>query len=232
MKYTFFVAGMVAILGASTNFASAIVIDDFSDGDVLHTANSSQGWVFSLTNATVLGGDRGVQIRNNGLGTALAEVGGGRFGVSYPTDGFGISALIYGATSLIPGGAVYDFNANFDLSPNSALRFHFAGNDQPLEMYVRMVESDGVTSTTADYSKVIAGGQFSPFTVDIDDTDLFSGSPVWGQFDVMFISFDAADSGDFALTMIEAVPEPATLLALGGASALMLARRRRAKVQA
>lgn len=222
----------LAALAVTASVASAIVIDDFSDGDVLLTANASQDWVFSLDNATVLGGNRGVQIRNNGLGTSLAEVGGGRFGVSYPTDGFGTSYLVYGAVSLIPGGAEINPNTNFDLSPNSALRLHFAGNDQPLDVFLFFYESDGGAPVLATYYLPVSGGMFSPFTVDIDDSHLVGGAPLWSQFDLLFIAFNTSDSGDFALTMIEAVPEPATLLALGGASALMLARRRRANAKA
>lgn len=217
----------VAALALLSTSGYATLIDGFSDGDVVLSATDFAGQA-DLRAATVFSGSRATWLGQSTANPPRAShlyVAAGTFSVDNPVGTIGEASLGYGATSSATSGFMTYSTANdFTLGSTDAFVFHFLGNDQSLTVFVRSF-SNGAEDVR--YSRVVSGGQFTPFDVTIGAGDIVSGTPTWGNFDFLRVDFVTTNAGDFELDSFEAVPEPATvtalLLGLGA-----LARRRRA----
>lgn len=112
-----------------------------------------------------------------------------------------------------------------NLTNLQTFKFDFLSNDLPFILTATVTTFNVNTSSyqSATASSVV-GSSLSPFSVLVSG---WSAPVVWSNVTAVEFSFDAAQAGDFSLTQVEAVPEPASLLALGAGAAALVARRRR-----
>lgn len=220
--------GLLAAAGS----AHALMIDDFTTGSfsqsISHVGNP--GWIGSQT-GSMLGGERdaGIYIESNPLGVnATIAAGSGflvnsggtmlsaHFGVQY--DGIGDETDSSTPFNSGPGLGGVDFSAD------NAFQLNFIANDEDLAGYIQVYDLDGNVSQVL---YTVAGGQMSPFSYTVAFSD-FSGNADFSSINSITFIWSTSPSGDFALSSIESVPEPATMAILGiGAAALI--RRRRSK---
>ena len=210
--------------------APALIIDDFTDGDVNLVVNSGAG-LASLDAATVLGGDRATWIGQSsftGTRSSTLNVSGGSFSIDNSFGTSSTSSLGYGVNFVTNGGGFgVDSGANFDLSAFNTYRFHFEGNDQPLTVFIGLYMNNA--NAGVFLQKNVAGGQFSPFVLDVTMADMTGsfGTLDFTDVDQVRVDFVTSNAGDFAIDKFEAVPEPATIAAVGLGVASLLRRRRK-----
>ncbi|HRJ27768.1 MAG TPA: PEP-CTERM sorting domain-containing protein [Fimbriimonadaceae bacterium] len=222
-QFALLALGVAVASGAN----AAILIDDFTTGNytkVLTTGND-----YASQNGAMLGGDRGtfLAVLSNPLGVSLNFTVGSGFYIADAGSRLAYNVSVGYGYTLVGGGtsgsfAFDDLNANF--GGQDRFRLWFESNDLNLGLEVG-VRSGGTFYT---HTRTIAGGfPNTPFTEDILFTSAGLGGVNWADVDQVYLSFTNTPSGDFALTRFEAVPEPASMLALGAGLAALVARRRR-----
>ncbi len=214
---------------AAAAVSQAVVIDDFSSGP--HSGSLVSGWTEAYQAGSMLGGSRLIRYDvltdsdayGGGVGgpAVSVDLGDGRAIVSSGALAQASFSLQYGYVPEGDGYAVGDMVT--DLSGDSAFRLSFLANDLPME--VRVYASDtGWMSAMA--LVVVPGGQTSPFTVEIPYAD-FNNTIDWTNIRDLDFGFELSRSGDFAITKLETVPEPASIAALALGGAAFISRRRR-----
>lgn len=229
MKKALLLLSISAVVGV----AQAVVIDDFSGNSTFVQTNSTTTFDYDSSAAPVVGGTRYLgQTYQFGNKLSAAAIADGILDVQTPSNAVTNTALAYGNITSDMGGLPFptpDWGvdtsaANFGLSGDT-VRLNFISNEQSLDIRF-VVMADGVYTV---YNKTVAGGQYSPFTVDLTAADITSnGGTTLASFDSLYMNFTTSPSGDFALDSIETVPEPVSMVALG-LGALGLARKRRNK---
>jgi hypothetical protein len=221
--------GLVSLFGLA-GAAQALLIDDFSDGNVNLVVTNGAG-LASLDPATALGSSRATWIGQStftGDRSSTLNISGGSFSVDNSIGTSSRSSIGYGVSSVHNGGGFgTNPNSNFNLSAFDTYRFHFEGNDQPLTIFISLFTDGGVNGLVL--SKSVAGGQLAPFVFDVTLADVFGsfGSYDLSDVDQLRFDFSSSNAGDFALSHIEAVPEPATMAILGLGLAAIARRRRK-----
>lgn len=202
---------------------AVVLIDDFASGP--YSKVMGAGIDKNIQVGTMLGGDRGTYLEvlanplnvqmefNVGNGYLIGDAGSqlrDRVDVMYGVD-------------LIAGTFVQsDMNAN--LIGEDRIRLGFDSNDLDLNMTLA-VRSGANTYT---HSRLIAGGRANtPFDEDVMFTDAGLAGMNWADVDEISVKFRNNPSGDFALNRLEAVPEPASILALGAGLAMVIRKRRK-----
>jgi hypothetical protein len=203
--------GLVAV-GASS--AHAIMFDDFSTGALDLQLNPPTTFLDGNRVGSMVGGNAYhaiVEEANPDSGRSRMRVNliSGVLSVSNEDLVDTVSIVGYGAD---PAGV---FNPSEDLT--------FRSNDLPMVLTTEVFDAESFY-TSVNTSQIVAAG--NNFTVDV----LFSslGGYNFGDLDAVAFVFDTPASGDFALTSIEAVPEPATLAVLGLGAAALMRRRKKA----
>jgi len=229
MRKALFILSACAVVGV----ANAAIIDDFSGNTTFVQTNSANPVDYDSSVAPVVGGTRWLgQTYQFGNKLSAAAIADGILDVQTPSNAVTNTALIYGNVIGDTGSTFFPTPdwwvsfapSNFSLSGDT-IRFNFISNEQNLNIRLVLGSEAGYTF----YDKAVAGGQFSPFVVDITAADITSGSPTsLASFDTMYVNFASSPSGDFALDSIETVPEPASMVALG-IGALGLLRKRSGK---
>ena len=222
-NFALIVAGLVAA-GASAN----VIIDDFS---LAYSKTITSGsWVDYQSGAFLGGsGERDIEMRvlSNPLqqqldltitGSQLSIVSNGfqtlsRISLQY--DGFDDEAGNTGQNRLLTDS---EFTGS-KLAGNDKLVVKFLDNDLPVNVKAIVRNSGGIIQQISQVRAAGAGAGDMVFD--------FGFANLQDARSVTFV-FEADRSGDFAIEGIEAVPEPATMVALG-AGALALIRRRRSK---
>lgn len=220
----------LSLLGA-VSISSAVVIDNFGGAPTSVTTDFSAPQAFdSSLYALVPGGTRYLGQNFSGSDKrAAAGIANGTFNVSTPFGSETITALSYGnITTPLTGGNAPDWSvnlagSNYNLGGGNFV-LNFVGNEQPLAVRAVLYSESGYTI----YEKTIAGGQFSPFSVELTAADQTLGSATsLSSFDTLYFSFKSSNSGDFELGSIETVPEPASMTALAFGLVAVLRRRKR-----
>lgn len=193
--------------------APALVLDDFTTGP--YSVRLQSGSDSAMQAGSMIGGDRQTVISvqsnpfNQYLGLVIAN------GVLASDSGTSLDA-----STLVSYGATADLNAN--LFGYNAFEVHFMSNDLPLTLSVTLFTSTGDVSETVQVA--VPNGLSFDVTVPYS---LFTAFSAFGDVDRIAFGFETPRNGDFAITGIEAVPEPGTMLALGLGVAGLMARRRK-----
>lgn len=213
-----FILLALAITGSA---AHALMIDDFSTGninDVISTGNN-----VLVTAAGVPGGFRYTNniIDANPLNRTHSVI---------VTNG----VLVSDSQTLVDAQAWVGYGAdansqftnflNLDLSGQDRFRFTFASNDLPATIQMQVFQ-DGFGSAFSSFYNIAPNMILTNQTIDI----MFSDFGGFNFADVDGIAFfiDTTPSGDVVLDSFEAVPEPASMVALGLGVAALVARKKR-----
>jgi hypothetical protein len=217
------------ILIGCTSFASAVtIIDDFTTGSYDYITKTTGSHYTNLQSGSMVGGYRMVDsyLFANPIKNALYHIG---IDEGYATVEAGSrltheTTFSYGNEPSGPGFMPVDMNLDF--GTDSALRLFFDSNESDLSVVVsfRSTEQNGGAWTS--FTQTVSGNQSTPFTED------FAFSKYAGfdfhNVDQIAINFVNQPAGDFSLTKIQTVPEPASTTAfIMGAIALLAKRRRK-----
>jgi hypothetical protein len=221
MKTAFLALGLLV-----APLAHGILIDDFSTGFDSVTTKTSK---IVFESGAMLGGER-----YNFLGFVAnpnnRSIGLDIDGIYSISTGVGVESYIelgYGFKDNGSGGWT-PFDLNQDYSAIPALRLNFLSNDRDLTAWAYV--GSNLWTDVSRTSVLVAGNQDSPFSVDLNLGSLTTwiGSGVnLADVDQITFVFQTKPAGDFALTSVETVPEPASMAALGLGIAALVARRRR-----
>lgn len=221
MARTPLILGLLTLAATSHGF----ILDDFSTG-VYNSGYFSSGtqdaWI---SPATAIGGIRFVSTTitaNPLVGDARARVvtAAGIYAVGTEAQVDVKSRLGYGFanSSYVPASN----QLNLDLTLNPILWVTFDSNDVAQPVTATIYTNGGSLSYTRSVSAPGGITSASPQSIALDFT---SDSALLGDVDGIVFDFDPTAGGDFALTTVQAVPEPASLgiLAIG----LVALKRRR-----
>jgi hypothetical protein len=219
MKRTLVVSGVLI-----ASFANAVLIDDFTTGP--YSVSIQSGTDVAFQDAVVPGDVRHtyLEVLDNDLNQWLDFTIGDGFEII--SGGSRLQARVetgYGFVDDGAGGAAED-DLNLDLGLQNDFVVGFDNNDRDLLLEVHVCGIDGAGHSMA--STTVLGDQFIPFYVVVPFGD-FGGTIDWTDVDQIVFAFETSPSGDFALTDLTVVPEPASLAALGLGLAALIARRRR-----
>jgi len=218
----------LAVTGAAN--AADLLIDDFSTGpySVTLTAPLSSNTAFQA--AAVPGATRTTRlfVEANPLNRQISlDIGpGGLAIVDSGTEADNWFRVGYGYENNGSGVPIVD-PLNQNLSAYNSFKIHFRSNDLDNQVKVSVVTMVGTTQNVSQSTLIAPGGNSTnPFDFFVPFSS-FTGTANFADADILVFEFDNTPSGDFAIDSISAVPEPATMLALGTGAAALIARRRR-----
>lgn len=212
MRKTLLGLGLAISLCVSAH--ANLTIDDFTTGAYLVSLIS--GSDVNTQSGSMLGGTRQtvLQVLANPLSRPVAlDIGSGLSVLDNGSLAQSQLTLIYlqGATTV-------------DLSSYDRLRLHFVGNDLPMNIQVAFYSPSGQAMGTSAVAPGVG------FHHDVLFSSLMTfGTMDWSQVNYISVRFEPAPGGDFALSQLEVVPEPASLIALmtGVVSLVGYVRRRK-----
>lgn len=203
--------------------AHAVMIDDFSTGNINDVI--SIGSQFSYTAASVPGGNRWVyhSISANPFNLTHSNVIiNGVFASDSKTSVDAGSIIGYGVDSV--GGFSVGTDLNLDLSTQNAFQINVLSNDLPATLQIA-IRTNGGTLTFSSLHNLTPGMVMTPQVVTISFAEF--GAQNFADVDTIGIYLDTTASGDTVIDSFEAVPEPASLIALGLGAAALVARKRK-----
>jgi len=210
---------IIALLGVAT-VSHAIMIDDFSTGNVNDPLSSGSN--ITHTAAAVPGGFRTIShtIEDNPLNLSHSVVViNGIFASDNKTLVDSITNVGYGFTSI--GNLGPELNLN--LSSESQFKFTILSNDLPANLSVRVW--NGATSFTSLAHAITPNMVMMTQEITIDFSEF--GLANFSDIDAIAFDLDSSASGDTVIDSFEAVPEPASMIALGLGVAALISRKRK-----
>jgi hypothetical protein len=204
---------------------SGYVIDDFSQGHF--SVDLIFGSDFTVTNAAnVPGGQRATffDVLSNPEDEVVSlDVVPGLRVTSTGTRARTETTVAYGFDDQ---GNPKDLNLNLGSLGTTAFELGFLSNALPLSLSIMVYSNSGVRQSgfnlnVAGGRKDIAFKELAPYTSFVGDAD-------FSDIDQIVIQFINEPDGSYGLGHFAAVPEPASLLAMGAGLAF-LSRRRRSK---
>jgi len=215
----------LAVIAASSQ---ALLIDDFTTGPYSVNLVTPSAMDTAFQTATVPGGTRTTRlfVESNPLSVQINLTVGSGFAISDSgTMGDNWVRVGYGYENNGSGGLATD-PLNLDLSAWNAFKIDFRSNDLANDVKVYVGTWTGTTYNLSTSSLVAPGGnQTTPFSLYAPFAG-FAGTAAWNDVDVIVFEFDNTPSGDFAIERFEAVPEPASILALAFGISTIAVRRR------
>jgi hypothetical protein len=210
---------------ALASFSQGYILDDFSTGtynSVYFSTGTVDAWVSS---GGAVGGNRFLSTTvtaNPLVGDARARVvtSAGIYAVGTESQVDITSKIGYGFAnaSLTPASN----QLNLDLSLEPILQLVFDSNDVVQPLTATVYTNGGANSYTVSTTAPGGVAPGSPVAVNLDFT---SYAGLLSDVDGIVFTFDPAPGGDFSLTTVQAVPEPASLAVL--AIGLVALKRRR-----
>lgn len=210
------------LLGAAC-FAQALMIDDFSTGNSTDSISSGLGQTYAP--ATVPGGNRyvGHSIQVNPLNlTHTAVVTNGIFASDSKTLVDAIAVIGYGSDA--SGGFTVATDLNLNLSAQNAFKITVLSNDLPADIYIGIRTNSGALTFSAVHA-VTPGMVMVTQTITVNFSEFLGQN--FADVDTIGLYVDTTASGDMVIDSFEAVPEPASLFALGLGAAALVARKRK-----
>lgn len=203
--------------------ANALVLDDFSTGNINDKITAGSNSLF--TPAAVPGGNRFVRhtVESNPLGlTHAVTITNGIMASDSKTQVDATTEIAWGVNAAGFAGVATDLNA--DLSAFSAFRIKVLSSDQPatLRIAVRANSNPVVQSAIKNIPINVNAMQ----AIDVDFSEFVGVN--FADVDAISILLDTSASGDVVIDSFEAVPEPASMIALGLGAAALVARKRKA----
>ncbi|GAB4122884.1 MAG: hypothetical protein Fur0036_08790 [Fimbriimonadaceae bacterium] len=230
MKKIFLPISLLALAAMS----QAVVIDTFTDNQFAqfasdgYSVNSSPVGAIAGAGARTYSADISANPNNrfirmqNTSGNLVIQAGSGVAGNAFIilTGALNAGAPTSGGVSFPPLGDHTPMN--LDLSAYNALEIDYLGNDQA-STGVAVVVYDNMfanSDVSAVFNPTVGNG-----TLSIPFSSIFSTVPA-NSVGLIGLRVDIPNGNDIAFGEIRAVPEPATMIAMG-AGLLALARRRR-----
>ncbi|MCA0361100.1 MAG: PEP-CTERM sorting domain-containing protein [Armatimonadetes bacterium] len=214
---------LLVALATAGVFAHALVLDDFTDGNINDKIFSGSNATY--TAATVPGGFRYVMHNITANPFSLSHsttVVNGIFSTSSKNEVDADTTIAWGVDSTGSVNIANDLNAN--LSSFTQLKFNVLSNDNPATITV--VLRSGSTTVSSAAKAVMPNMVTTPQSVTFNFSE-FAGIN-FADIDTIVANINTSTSGDLVLDSFEAVPEPGTMIALGLGAAALAARRRKA----
>lgn len=215
--------GILLALGTAVS-AHALTLDDFLTGNYSGPFITTGSDIAFTPAASALGGSRytNITILSNAIGGSARLRTSTSLGRLFVSNESGVGSAIklgYGFSTTTPASAPLNLN----MSSAAKVDVKFESNDLSMPVTVTLFTNGG----TPSYSRTatISGGITSSFTQTFDFS---ADASLLGDVDAVEISFAPQVDGDFSLSNVSAVPEPATLVGLGVASIAFFKKRRRA----
>ncbi|MFM9874734.1 MAG: PEP-CTERM sorting domain-containing protein [Fimbriimonadaceae bacterium] len=214
--------GLVVVAGAAN---ANIVIDDFTSGTYHKTITS--GSITEFQNGTMIGGDRyaNTMVESNVFGLEIqTDIAGGSYALSAQSGVDGMGSLGYGFSNNAGTPVNQDMNLNF--SGENQFKVNFISSDAPGTYTISVRSSSSNGGAFVSVTDSFQGNSVNaPFMRTLDFSQ-FAGVN-FADVDQVVLKFDSSTSGDVAISSFQAVPEPASLIVLGTASAFAARRRRK-----
>lgn len=233
MKRFLILSGMVALACASQ---AAITIDDFTVGAFAMTGKADQYSTQTGATPNIIQGFRYNSFAFSGNPsnrTMTSEIDAALPGNYFFEAGTGVSGsmvaawfsgLQNGVSASGPGGLttndVTAFNPLVDLSGQTSLQLSYKDNDQNTTVNFGIYSADLSTAEEHSLAMTSGAGTLNMSLANFTNIDL-------SQIGGLYLRIEIPNGNDFTLTNYQAVPEPASIIAIGAGLAALARRRKR-----
>lgn len=214
-------SGAVLTAGSANAY---ILIDDFTTGAM--TGSVTSGTTYFNGVGTMLGGDRlaelVVQPPNVFNLSFEIDSNAGVLAINSQSGVDGIATIGYGYNYINSTSFSTD-DLNLNLTGENAFNLQLLSRDGDLTITFGVITTSG---PNVSVSQTLLGSSINTPELVTFNFSSFVGAN-FADVDQIYVSFDTSNTGDVAVSSIEAVPEPATMAILAGAAALAASRKRK-----